>query len=326
MELFDPDEDLEEQFQRFERAAAKGHKESIWMLSVANVVEMEKYTLKEAFGKTEEPLGYYFAARLLGYPSQEQFDFYKKSAEGGCSWGQVEYALSFKGWGVENENTEAHVEWLEKAANQNNPRAMQWLGDWFRWEVEDKQKAVSYHRAGAELGWKMSMDFLSQMLGNGEGCAKDLRQATVWGAKGPEYCAVFWMVLAEAERALEEVATQDLDCDFDQLCYLIGWGLYWYQYGGEDWNWQPSNEDQVFGLRCLDFYCSCVELQQKSIFTFLLFWNRTTRVKGPGQMIAQMVWEGREENLVVIEYGDKEDLQEKPALRRSIRLKRISEK
>jgi hypothetical protein len=54
----------------------------------------------------------------------------------------------------------------------------------------------------------------------------------------------------------------------------------------------------VFGNRCLDFYCSCVALQQKSIFMFLWYWNRTTGVKGPGQMIAQMVWEGREDKLV----------------------------
>jgi hypothetical protein len=53
-----------------------------------------------------------------------------------------------------------------------------------------------------------------------------------------------------------------------------------------------------FGRHCLDFYCSCVELQQKSILMFLLCWNQTTGVKGPGQMIGKMVWEGRQDNLV----------------------------
>jgi hypothetical protein len=89
-----------------------------------------------------------------------------------------------------------------------------------------------------------------------------------------------------------------LDCDFNQLCYTFGWGLYWYQYGSEDWNKQ-GDENRVFGNRCLDYYCSCVELQHKSIFTFLLCWNRTTGgVKGPGQMIGKIVWEEREDNLV----------------------------
>jgi hypothetical protein len=129
------------------------------------------------------------------------------------------------------------------------------------------------------------MNLLAIMLRNGEGCGKDLRQAVFWGAKGPEYCNVFWDVLGESGRALKSGATEDLDCDFNQLCYSIGWGLYWYQ-------------DTRWANRWLDYYCSCVELQQKSIFSFLLFWNRTTGVKGPGQMIAQMVWETREENLV----------------------------
>jgi hypothetical protein len=64
----------------------------------------------------------------------------------------------------------------------------------------------------------------------------------------------------------------------------------------------------VFGNQCIDYYCSCVELQQKSIFTFLWFWNRTTGVKGPGQMIAQMVWQQREDNLVkMFEEIDREE-------------------
>jgi hypothetical protein len=40
-------------------------------------------------------------------------------------------------------------------------------------------------------------------------------------------------------------------------------------------------------------------LDENQSFTVLLCWNRTTGgIKGPGPMIAQMVWEGREDNLV----------------------------
>jgi TPR repeat protein len=53
------------------------------------------------------------------------------------------------------------VEWLEKAANQNNPLAMYWLGHWFRRDGDDKVKAVSYYRAAAELGWYGSMGWLA---------------------------------------------------------------------------------------------------------------------------------------------------------------------
>jgi TPR repeat protein len=297
MEKFDNSK-IEESFKRFERAAAKGHEESIWILSVVKDVEMKMSALTEAFPKTEEPLGWYFAGRFAPWRSRERFDFHKKSAEGGCSWGQVGYRISFKDGVFVEQDNKVYVEWLEKAANQNNPEAMAWLGNWFRYEElgDDKEKAVSYYRAAAELGWKSSMHHLARMLKDGEGCVKDLRQAVIWGAKGDSY--VFWMLLGDARRAFESGATENLDCDFNRLCYALGWGLYWYQYGTEDWDGE-DDEVQVFGNDCLDYYCSCVELQQKSIVAFLLCWNQTTGgIKGPGQMIAEMVWEGREENLV----------------------------
>jgi hypothetical protein len=207
----------------------------------------------------------------------------------------VGYGLHFEYGDFVEEDKKVSLEWLEKAANQNNPYAMDWLGYWFRHITWDKEKAVSYYRAATELGWKESMESLAIMLRDGEECEKDLRQAVIWGAKG--HSNVLWYQLGDAKRALEGRATEDLEYNFNQLCYSLGWGLYWYEYGSEKWNKQRS-EVKVFGNRCLDYYCSCVELQQESIFTFLLCWNRATGVKGPGQMIAQMVWDGREGNLV----------------------------
>jgi hypothetical protein len=287
---------LQESFELFERPAAKEHEESIWIVSVVKDVEMEKSALKKAFAKTEEPLGWYFAGELSGY-GREQFDFYKKSAEAGCSWGQAAYGWYFTfGQGFVEQDENVYVEWMEKAAaNRNNPEAIYQLGQWFRGQADDKEKAVSYFRWGAELGEKVAMKSLAQMLRDGEGCAVDLRQAVLWSAKVDS--DVFWDQLRQAKRALESRATEDLDCDFNQLCYSLGWGLYWYKYGSMDWR-HRSGKEKAFGNRCVDFYCSCVELQQKSIFTFLSHWNRTTGVKGPGQMIAQMAWEGREDNLV----------------------------
>jgi hypothetical protein len=283
---------LKESFQRFERAASKGHEDSIWIVSVVKDVEMEKNALREAFAKTEEPLGWYFAGIFSS--ERERFDFCKKSAEGGCSWGQAEYGWCFRdGADFVEKDMKVYVAWLEKAANQNNPEAIHRLGNWFRYGGgEDQERAVSHIRVAAELGWKNSMDWLAVMLRNGEGCAKDLRQATIWGAKGDSLA--FWAILRDARQAFESRTTTDLDCDFNQLCYALGWGLFWYQHG----RWglaEHTDESKAFANSCLDFYCSCVELQQKSIFTFLLCWNRTTGgVKGPGQMIAQMVWEERE--------------------------------
>jgi hypothetical protein len=287
---------LEESFARFEKAAAKEHQESIWIVSLLKDVEMEKNALIGTFAKTEEPLGYYFAGRLSA--GRELFDFFKKSAEAGCSWGQLSYGLSFRIGEFVEKDVIVHLEWLEKAAKQNNPQALHWLGNWFgHGGGDDQEKAMSYFRAGAVLGWGESMDSLSEMWRNGEGCAKDWRQALIWSAKGSG-SYVFWDLLRGVRGAQDYRATEELECDFNQLCYSLGWGLYWYQYESEDCS-EQEDEDQAFGSRCLDYYCSCVELQQKSILTFLLCWNRTTGgVKGPGQLIAQMVWDGREDNLM----------------------------
>jgi TPR repeat protein len=86
---------------------------------VVKDVEMEKSALKETFAKTEEPLGWYFAGRLSN--GREVVDFYKKSAEGGCSWGQAVYGWYFKQGDFVEKDEKVYVEWLEKAANQNNP-------------------------------------------------------------------------------------------------------------------------------------------------------------------------------------------------------------
>jgi hypothetical protein len=116
-----------------------------------------------------------------------------------------------------------YVQWLEKAANQNNPLAMDWLGTWFEEEGENEKK-LSYYFAAAELGWKHSMEALAEILRDGEGCAKDSRQAVIWSAKG-RGSFVFWSLLGDARRALEIRATEELDYDFNQLCYDDGLGI-----------------------------------------------------------------------------------------------------
>jgi hypothetical protein len=304
MEKLDHEElDLEESFPFFERAAAKGHEESIWVVSVVRDGEMKWGALKGEFAKTKDPFGWYFAGRLSS--GREQFEFFRNSAERGCSWGQVGYGRCFEDGEFVEKDTKARVEWMEKAANQNNPEAMFWLGGWFGFGGgKDMEKAVSCFRDSAELGWKNSMYWLSKLLRDGEGCEKNLRQAAIWGARRDSH--VFWDVLVEAKRAPQSRRTENLGCDFNQLCYSIGWGLYWFQYEVERWK-ALRGEEKVFGNRCLDFYCSCVELQQESIFTFLLFWNRTTGgVKEPGRIIAQMVWEGKGTN-VPLRFGGKRE-------------------
>jgi hypothetical protein len=288
---------LGKSFSRFEGATAKGHEESIWILNVVEGFPMEKGILKEVFAKTVEPLGWFFSAWFSEFGSREQFDFRKKSAEGGCSWGQVAYAWYFKnGGGVfVEQDTKVYLEWLEKAAHQKNPMAMDWLGDWFLQKGENNN-AVAQYLVSAELGWRYSMCSLSSVLKPRKEFSKDWRQAIIWSVKSG-YLDVFWEVLGDARRALEREMMEGFDCDFNQVCYSLGWGLFWYIYGTEQWS-ERNDEEKVFGNNALDFYCSCVELQQESICSFLLFWNRSVGVKDVGVVIGKMVWDGKGDHLV----------------------------
>jgi hypothetical protein len=253
---------------------------------------MDKYGLRQALGKAEQPLGWYLAGLLADNFSRERFDFFKKSAEGGCSWGQVGYAWFFSSGMFVEKDMKTYVEWLERAAKQENPSAMEYLGQWFQKEGNDKKKAVAYFRQAAELDWKSSMGCLAKMLRVGEGCERDLRQAAIWSAKGNDVW-VFWNVLDKARVDLKRAAPEKLDRDFNQLCYSLGWGLNWQMYGNVYWDGR-SEEEKGFGNSCLDYYCSCLEQRQGPILTFLLCWNRTTGVKDVGQMIARLMWEGME--------------------------------
>jgi TPR repeat protein len=289
-------DDLEEAFALFERAAAKGHEEAIWIMSVVKDVQLEKDVWKEAFAMTEEPLGWWFAGQFTGW-GRERFNLFSKSAKGGCSWGQLDYAWYLKRGHYVGEDKKAYLELMEKAAKQNNPVAMSRLGDWCsRNGAAEKTTAFLHHVRAAQMGWKDSLDSLAEMLKHRKGCGKESRQAVKWSAEGN--AIEFWEQLGDARVAFKQGLTEDLDGNFNQMCFILGWGLYWYVCYNGEWDHRTIDET-TFGLCCLNYYCSCVELQQKSIFTFLLYWNqRSGGVKGPGQMIGKIVWEGREDNLV----------------------------
>ena len=70
------------------------------------------------------------------------------------------------------QDEKAYLEWLEKAANQNNPMAMDRLGDSFRCKKKEYKTILPYCRAAAHLGWKNSMVQLGHLLRDGKGCER----------------------------------------------------------------------------------------------------------------------------------------------------------
>ena len=76
------DWELRESFERFEKAAMRGHEESQWIWNVVKDMELKKENreaIEKAFAETEKALGYYFAGMLCDESSRERFDNFKKS-------------------------------------------------------------------------------------------------------------------------------------------------------------------------------------------------------------------------------------------------------
>ena len=291
--------EMKESFERFEKAAMKGHEESQWIWNVVKDRELtdeNTEAIEKAFAETDSPLGYYFAGELCDWGSGEQFEYMKKSSDGGCSWGQVEFAEYFNPDDLREfveKDHKMYLELLGKAVAQNNPRAI-----WRRGLHKEKgniEEARRDYRLAAELGWQDARLYLSQMFYRGRVVEKDLVQAVYWGSETDSHW--FWVALMGAAKAWNDQAFDDLDCDFNRLAMELGKGLYWYKFGTEEWD-KRDEAAREFGVKCLDYYCETLELQQAAILLFLLFWNKTTGVKGPGRMIGQIVWEGRYDCLV----------------------------
>jgi hypothetical protein len=257
---------------------------------------MEERALKEAFAGTNKGLGFYLAGKLSTL-DRERFDHFKKSAEMNCIWGEVAYARYFEDayFGFVQQDEKMYLALVEKAAGARNPRALCWLGWWFKrnLHIHPNPQVIVHHQAAAELGWRRSMERLAEEYMFGESCAKDLALAVRWAAKGRS--GLFWDLLECARVALEEGETKQVEYNFDQFCFTIGWGLYWYMYDTVWWKDELDESDKEFGGRCLGYYCDNIEQQQKALVSFLLCWNETVGIKELGVVIAKMVWERRRE-------------------------------
>jgi hypothetical protein len=143
------------------------------------------------------------------------------------------------------------------------------------------------------------MDFLASGL---EIC---LKRQLCWAAKAQAHG--FLVLVSVVMDTVKKMARPDPRVS--ELCYTVGWGLYWHMDGNAEWM-NVVEELEVFGHQCLRYYCSAVEVQQKSIFTFLMAWNQLTKVKEIGVMIAKIVWVGRDESLIN-QFGGRTAMREK---------------
>jgi hypothetical protein len=93
MEFFWKTDGIKESFGLFERAQNGGCATSKFVLDVIKTVtgELTRESLNAAFGKLDDPQAQYFAG-IFADGAAAKLELFKKSCNGGFSWGSVGYA------------------------------------------------------------------------------------------------------------------------------------------------------------------------------------------------------------------------------------------
>jgi hypothetical protein len=134
----------------------------------------------------------------------------------------------------------------------------------------------------AEVGWANTVAAALREIYEAE---ENLAQAVLWAGRekgGGDRERFFGLI---------ESAVQIPGQTRDRICFNIGKVMYWKLYEEE------LGLDEAFQEKCLDFYISSVELQQKAVW-LILWYFKQSGMKDVGGLIAKMVWEEREMNLI----------------------------
>lgn len=164
-------------FELFRQAANGGHAEAQFLIS--------KYYRFELGVKLERA---------------EYLYWLRKSAESGFA--PAQNALGFE---VRADDKVQAIEWFQKAAEQNNTKAMLNLGGLAE-DAGEYAKAVSWYRKAAELGNSYAQFLLGEFHSKGQGVVQDHHKAAAW-----------WRTAAEKgeKRAQYKLGT----------CYALGVGV-----------------------------------------------------------------------------------------------------
>jgi TPR repeat protein len=280
----------------FQESASLGHAKGEWVWKLLEEAGPERDAANRAFASIEDDsLALFLAASLSDASCSDYYDYNQKSAAAGCfyGWGELAYAELLKyglaGYAEPQEDEEEYWKYMEKSAAANNFVALFTFGRHYQ-SQNDPVKAHSYFLRAAELGSTQATERLIVMKALGNGCKQDRIAAVHWAARiGSNW---FEKLMSETERSHKSGKPEF------RMCYALGEGMYWHMFGSKVWSVVPYQEVTAFGERCLKYYCEMVELQQESICTFLLFWNRAVGVKDIGVVIGKKVWEERKENLI----------------------------
>ena len=252
----------DEKWTLFQEAASKGHKESQWICNVLKDIDINDINLvARTLEATNSPIGWYWAA--IAYYCVE------------------DYTITFT-------TKEKCKSMLEKSANTGFIPAIIHS----TWYLERQQqvnvlKDINHPRAWMMLGQYLeSTDYLLRAVNQGCTYSAKLLVCNHTNIIDCLFISEWIEKISSFKNELFEkcvdyiVANQHFDLD-DFVYMHMGKGLYWYDY--------PTAPITLF----YNYYCENIDIQQESLYLFLLIWKTFFGSKDVGTLIAKYVWKDR---------------------------------
>jgi len=278
-------------YPQFERAAKRGHQESGWINQILKKSNLDNnQNVAENFVKTETAIGYFIAAELFfDINNQKSVEYLQKSRELGCVWAIVKYSGDMCNKQHQFPDiVNHHMNVIKNAAEENNPEACLVYAHYLGYKRS--KGALEYAIKSYDLGNKYSTRLITTMLAVKEN--DYLSKAIFYTSKYEN--TVFPTMLRHIFNKKIYIVS---NCT--SLPLQVGRTMYWQFYQSKQIHYSATKEIIEFAEKCMDYYCEMMDLQQQSIFSFLLSWNCVTGgMKDVGKLIAKMVWDFRYENAI----------------------------
>jgi len=244
----------DEKWTLFQEAASKGHKESQWICNVLKNIDINDINLvARTLEATSSPIGWYWAAAAYYCTTEKKC---KLLLEKSANTGFIP-AIIHSTWHLKRRQR------VNVLKDINHPRAWMMLGQY--------------------LG---STDYLLRAVN--QGCAHSAKLLVYYHIDIIDCLFISeWIETISSfknklfERCVDYIVSNQ-HFDLGDFVYMhMGKGMYWHDY--------PTAPITLF----YNYYCENIDIQQESLYLFLLIWKTFFGPKDVGTLIAKYVWKDR---------------------------------